>query len=158
MPPRTGVYRLLLDTSSLVYRAFHSLPHSIVDAKGRPVNAVHGYLDMTARLTREREPDEIVHVYDADWRPADRVREFAGSTAQRPDEPDVTTRQFDELRERLDALGASHRSCGTGARSSRRSGRWACRTPTSPGSSPPTASRSSVPAATTSSSTPAIVR
>ena len=50
------------------------------------------------------------------------------------------------------------RPCGTVARSSRRSWRWAYRTSTSPGSSPPTASRSSVPAATTSSSTPAIVR
>ena len=34
-------HRLLLDTSSLMYRAFFALPTSIVDAKGRPVNAVH---------------------------------------------------------------------------------------------------------------------
>jgi 5'-3' exonuclease len=107
MTKRQGAHRLLLDTSSLVYRAFHSLPDSITDAKGRPVNAVYGYLEMTARLTRERQPDDVVHVYDADWRPAARVREFAGYKAQRPEEPDVISRQFDVLGEMLDALGAS---------------------------------------------------
>jgi len=39
-------HRLLLDTSSLMYRAFFALPPSIKDDDGRPVNAVHGYLDL----------------------------------------------------------------------------------------------------------------
>jgi 5'-3' exonuclease len=38
--------RLLIDTSSLVFRAFFALPSSITDAEGHPVNAVRGYLDM----------------------------------------------------------------------------------------------------------------
>jgi 5'-3' exonuclease len=42
--------RLLLDTSSLLYRAFFGLPTSIKAPDGMAVNAVHGYLDMTARL------------------------------------------------------------------------------------------------------------
>ena len=43
-------YMLLLDTSSLMYRAFFALPTSLTGNDGQPINAVHGYLDMTARL------------------------------------------------------------------------------------------------------------
>ena len=32
----------------------------------QPVNAVHGYLDMTARLIERYRPDECVHVFDHD--------------------------------------------------------------------------------------------
>lgn len=96
---------LLLDTSSLFYRAFFALPDSITDGRGRPVNALHGYLDMVARLVRERKPDEVVHVYDADWRPKERVAAYAGYKKNRPEEPPILTAQFRMLRRLLDALG-----------------------------------------------------
>ena len=98
-------YRLLLDTSSLMYRAFFSVPASITDSEGRPSNAVYGYLDMSARLIGSRAPDECVHVYDHDWRPASRVAAYAGYKAQRPPDPEGLPDQFDVLREVLDALG-----------------------------------------------------
>jgi 5'-3' exonuclease len=101
---------VLLDTSSLLYRAFYSIPSSVTDPRGRPVNAVHGYLDMTARLIRTYAPTEVMHVYDDDWRPAPRVKLYAGYKAHRPDEPDEISRQFDVLGEVLDALGASQAS------------------------------------------------
>ena len=100
-------YRLLLDTSSLMYRAFFALPQSIVTGNGQPVNAVHGYLDMTTRLWSEYAPDEVVHVYDADWRPAPRVSAYAPYKADRPDEPATLGPQFAWLRQMLDALGMS---------------------------------------------------
>jgi 5'-3' exonuclease len=99
------VYRLLFDTSSLMYRAFFALPPSLRDRDGNAVNAVHGYLDMTASLIGRFRPDEAVHVYDHDWRPAPRVALYAGYKAQRaPDPPDLPP-QFELLREVLDALG-----------------------------------------------------
>ena len=98
-------HRLLLDTSSLMYRAFFSVPTTITDAGGRPSNAVYGYLDMTARLIGSRSPEECMHVYDHDWRPAARVASYAGYKAQRPPDPDGLPEQFDTLREVLDALG-----------------------------------------------------
>ncbi len=104
---RAAAHALLLDSSSLLYRAFFSVPHTVTDSKGRPVNAVHGYLDMTAGLVRTYRPDQIVHVYDDDWRPAPRVRQYAGYKAHRPPEPDAIARQFDVLRDILDAAGAS---------------------------------------------------
>lgn len=98
-------HRLLLDTSSLTYRAFFALPTSIKSPDGRPINAAHGYLDMTAQLVRDSAPDEIVHVFDHDWRPAPRVRAYAGYKSERPPDPDGLPEQFDVLRTVLDALG-----------------------------------------------------
>ena len=97
--------RLLLDTSSLLYRAFFALPDSIKDPEGRPVNAVHGYLDMTKELIRTRHPDQVIHALDDDWKPAPRVASYAGYKAQRPEEPEAITRQFGLLVEVLEATG-----------------------------------------------------
>lgn len=64
---------LLLDSSSLYWRAYHALPESIVDDQGRPVNAVRGFLDTIARLAEAEHPDRIIACWDFDWRPAWRV-------------------------------------------------------------------------------------
>ena len=98
-------HRLLLDTSSLTYRAFFALPTSIKDPQGNAVNAAHGYLDMTANLFREFAPDEVVHVFDHDWRPAPRVEAYAGYKSQRADDPPDLPEQFLVLRDVLAALG-----------------------------------------------------
>lgn len=97
--------RLLLDTPSLTYRAFHALPQSITDDDGRPVNAVRGVLDMHARLVGDHAPDETVHVFDHDWRPQPRVVACPSYKAERPPEPEAITQQFALLRTVLDALG-----------------------------------------------------
>ena len=97
--------RLYLDTSSLMYRAFFALPDFIKDAEGKPINAVHGYLDMVARLVQSREPDEVVHNYDHDWRPAPRVASYSGYKAQRAPDPEGLPEQFVVLRTVLDAFG-----------------------------------------------------
>ena len=99
-------YRLLLDVSSLTYRAYFALKEPGVFAKdGSPVGAVHGYLDMVTKLIVDRRPDEIVHVYDHDWRPITRTDMYAGYKAARPPEPEDLTPQFKLLREVLDRTG-----------------------------------------------------
>jgi 5'-3' exonuclease len=96
--------RMLLDTPSLTYRAFHALPDSITDEEG-PVNAVRGVLDMQARLLADHAPDELIAVFDADWRPPPRVAACPSYKAERPPEPEAITRQFALLTRVLDALG-----------------------------------------------------
>jgi 5'-3' exonuclease len=122
--------QLLLDTSSMMYRAFFALPASITDGRGQAVNALHGYLDMTARLIGTREPEEVVHVYDADWRPAPRVALYAGYKANRAPDPDGLPEQFGLLREILGAFGMTQAEApeweaedAIGAISARASGR-----------------------------------
>jgi 5'-3' exonuclease len=103
--PEPEPSRLLLDSPSLVYRAFFALPATIRGPQGKPVNAVHGYLDMTTTLLRERRPRRLVHAFDADWRPAWRVAAYDGyKAARRPDPPDLPP-QFDVIRDVLDAAG-----------------------------------------------------
>lgn len=101
---------LLLDTSSLLYRAFFGLPTSIKDPSGQAVNAVHGYLDMTARLYASRRPDRVTHAYDDVYVPADRAAAYPPYKAHRPDDPPELPPQFDLLEEALAALGQERAS------------------------------------------------
>jgi 5'-3' exonuclease len=65
---------LLLDGSSLMFRAFFGIPVAAFKAPdGQPVNAVRGFLDMLARLVTDRKPKALVVATDEDWRPAFRV-------------------------------------------------------------------------------------
>jgi 5'-3' exonuclease len=98
--------RLLVDTSSLLYRAFFALPRTIRDPQGQPVNAVRGYLDMTSRMIVERHPVAVVHALDADWRPAERVAAYPGYKSERAPDPPEVAGQLTLLREVLAAAGA----------------------------------------------------
>src|SRR5438067_6894874 len=69
---------LLLDGSSLMFRAFFGIPVGAFKAPdGQPVNAVRGFLDMLARLVTDRKPKALVVATDEDWRPAFRVKVIA---------------------------------------------------------------------------------
>ena len=94
-----------MDVSSLMYRAFFSTPSTVTGLDGLPVNAVHGYLDMCARLVADRKPQRMLHAFDNDWRPAPRVRAYPGYKGNRPPDPDGLPEQFGLLREVLGALG-----------------------------------------------------
>jgi len=64
---------MLLDSAGLYFRAFHGVPESMTAPDGTPINAVRGFLDMTATLVRSRRPSRLVACLDASWRPAFRV-------------------------------------------------------------------------------------
>lgn len=64
---------MLVDAAGLYFRAFYGVPESITARDGRPVNAIRGYLDMSAALIERRRPSRYVACLDLDWRPAFRV-------------------------------------------------------------------------------------
>jgi 5'-3' exonuclease len=97
--------RLLLDVSSLMYRAHFAMRDLVRAPDGRPVGAVHGYLDMVARLLVSRRPHEAVHVYDHDWRPTARTDLYPGYKANRPPEPEGLPEQFALLRDVVTLTG-----------------------------------------------------
>ena len=74
---------MLLDAASLYFRAFYGVPTSVTAPDGRPVNAVRGFLDMTARLVTAHSPDRLVACWDDDWRPAFRVEALPSYKAHR---------------------------------------------------------------------------
>src|SRR5579875_3880790 len=64
---------MLVDAANLYFRAFYAIPESIAAPDGRPVNAIRGFLDMSAALIERRRPDRWVACLDLSWRPAFRV-------------------------------------------------------------------------------------
>ncbi len=89
----------------MMYRAHFAMPDSVRTPDGQPAGALHGYLDMVTRLLVSRHPDEVVHVYDHDWRPTARTQIYPAYKANRPSEPPELTRQFEMLRAILDLTG-----------------------------------------------------
>jgi 5'-3' exonuclease len=102
---------MLLDAASLYFRAFYGVPTSVTTPDGRPINAVRGFLDMTARLLTAHGPDRLVACWDDDWRPAFRVEALPSYKAHRlaPDggeeTPDELGPQVPVLVEVLAAAG-----------------------------------------------------
>ena len=91
---------MLVDYSSLLFRAFHSLPDSV------PAHAVYGFLNMLARLVNDRRPDRLAVAVDDDWRPDFRVSAIASYKAHRvSDEPDPVEPHETLGREVLTAIG-----------------------------------------------------
>jgi 5'-3' exonuclease len=74
---------MLLDAASLYFRAFYGVPTSVTSPDGRPVNAIRGFLDMTARLIGAHSPERLVACWDDDWRPAFRVAALPSYKAHR---------------------------------------------------------------------------
>ena len=102
---------MLVDAANLYFRAFHALPESITAPDGRPVNAIRGYLDMTASLIDKRRPTRHVACLDASWRPAFRVKLIPSYKAHRvakdggEEVPDALVPQVPLLLEVLAAVG-----------------------------------------------------
>jgi len=103
---------MLLDSASLWYRAYYGMPDTMVAPDGTPVNAIRGYLDMTARLIGMYRPNRLVACIEGDWRPTWRVALFPEYKANRVDvsgegeeEPDTLTPQIPILLDVLDAFG-----------------------------------------------------
>jgi 5'-3' exonuclease len=103
---------MLLDSASLWYRAYYGMPDTLLSPSGTPVNAIRGYLDMTARLIGMYSPNRIVACIEGDWRPSWRVDIFPAYKANRledesdvEEEPETLTPQIPILLDLLDAFG-----------------------------------------------------
>ncbi len=78
---------LLIDGSSLIFRAFYGVPQTTRAPDGTLVNAVRGFLDMLARLVTERKPRRLAVATDEDWRPDWRVELIPSYKVHRTGEP-----------------------------------------------------------------------
>jgi len=104
---------LIFDTATLYYRAFFSLPDSMVDSYGRPINAVRGTLDAILAMHKTYQPTSVACAWDEDWRPqwrVDLVPSYKASRVQEIDEeseavPDLLAPQIELLEQILQELG-----------------------------------------------------
>jgi 5'-3' exonuclease len=78
---------LLIDGSSLIFRAYYGVPKSVRSPDGRTVNAVRGFMETLTRMLGMRDPKHLAVASDADWRPDWRVALIPGYKAQRVAEP-----------------------------------------------------------------------
>ncbi len=105
---------LLIDGSSLAYRAYHAIP-VLTAPDGTATNAVHGFLGFLSRLLPDRRPARLFVALDADWRPAFRVEALpeykAHRVAKEGDEPDPVEPQIALIVEILGAFGISTARC-----------------------------------------------
>jgi 5'-3' exonuclease len=103
---------MLLDSASLWYRAYYGMPDTLLSPSGMPVNAIRGYLDMTARLVSMYSPNRLVACIEGDWRPSWRVDLWPDYKANRlevgsdeEEEPETLTPQIPVLLDLIDAFG-----------------------------------------------------
>jgi 5'-3' exonuclease len=105
--------QMLIDSASLWYRAYYGMPETLQSPKGEPINAIKGFIDMTARLINHYQPSEIALCLDGDWRPSWRVELYPDYKLNRVDdegdeeEPDLLTPQIPYILDFFDAIGFS---------------------------------------------------
>lgn len=54
----------LIDASIYIFRAWFSMPQTVIGADNQPANALYGYLDFLTRFIDEARPRHIVAVFD----------------------------------------------------------------------------------------------
>jgi DNA polymerase-1 len=93
---------LILDSNSILYRAFHALP-SLSTKSGEKTNAVYGFCLSLFRIIKDFKPDFIVACFDF---PAKTFRheKFKDYKAQRPPTPDELKSQIPKLKKILKAF------------------------------------------------------
>jgi 5'-3' exonuclease len=103
---------MLIDSASLWYRAYYGMPDSLLSPKGEPINAIKGFIDMTARLINAYKPERLALCLDGDWRPSWRVELFPEYKSNRLDEggeeeeePDLLTPQVPIILDFFESLG-----------------------------------------------------
>lgn len=88
---------LVVDTPSLLYRAFFALPKTITDPDGHPVNALLGCANLLLQAVAAHAPRAVVLCFGAEAATY-RTRAFAGYHADRPPMPDPLRHQWNQAR------------------------------------------------------------
>lgn len=93
---------LIIDSNSIIHRAFHALP-PLTNKKGEIVNAVYGFLLMFFRAIKDFNPKYIAACFDLP-EPTFRKKAFAEYKATRVKAPDELYAQIPEVKKILKAF------------------------------------------------------
>src|SRR6187431_2362683 len=98
---------LVVDTPSMLFRAFYALPKKIVGSDGEPVNALLGTANLILREVELHEPRAVVLCFGPDAA-AYRTELYPAYHAEREEAmPDELPHQFADSREFFEAFGWS---------------------------------------------------
>jgi len=108
----TKALTLLVDSSSLIYRAYFSMPDTVRSPDGRSINAAYGFLEMLARLVDDYDPDFICCAADTNWRPEWRVELIETYKAHRTEEGSIQQTTDIEIDKQLPVIVDLLARCG----------------------------------------------
>lgn len=97
----------LIDASIYIFRAWFSLPDSILDNNGNPVNAVYGYAYFLCQLLEKTNPSHIAAAFDESLNSSFRNKIYPDYKANRESAPDDLKYQFELCRKLTEILGIS---------------------------------------------------
>ncbi len=108
----TKALTLLVDSSSLIYRAYFSMPDTVRSPDGRSINAAYGFLEMLARLVDDYDPDFICCAADTNWRPEWRDELIETYKAHRTEEGSIQQTTDIEIDKQLPVIVDLLARCG----------------------------------------------
>jgi 5'-3' exonuclease len=95
---------LVVDTPSMLFRAYYALPKTIVDADGKPVNALLGSANLILREVELHEPRAVALCFGPDAA-SYRTELYPPYHAERPEVPDRLAPQWADCRDFFEAFG-----------------------------------------------------
>ncbi|MEM7081446.1 MAG: 5'-3' exonuclease H3TH domain-containing protein [Pseudomonadota bacterium] len=95
----------LIDASIYVFRAYYSLPDSMTDADGNPVQAVYGFTNFLCDFARRAKPEFVGTAFDISLTSSFRNDLYPDYKANRDPAPDELKRQFVYCRAISRAMG-----------------------------------------------------
>ena len=103
MPPTVH----LIDASPYLFRAWFSLPRTIADPRGRPVNAVYGFTTFLGKYIAEERPTHVAVAFDRHFNQSFRNEFYPLYKAHREKSPPELDAQVDPCLEVVEALGVA---------------------------------------------------
>ena len=95
----------LIDASIYVFRAWFSLPDSILNGDAKPVNAVYGYAYFLCQLLEQTSPSHIAAAFDESLNSSFRNTIYPDYKSNRESAPEDLKYQFQLCRKLTDVLG-----------------------------------------------------
>ena len=97
---------LLIDGSSLIFRAFYAI-RNLTTREGVPTGAVYGFINMYQAAVDKIQPDYILVAFD-NAGPTLRTKDYAEYKGNRQKTPDELLTQFGMVRDLLDSYNVKH--------------------------------------------------
>ena len=95
----------LIDSSIYVFRAWFTLPDSLRNQTGDPVNAVYGFTDFVAGFLEQAKPKHLSFAFDQSLTSSFRNTIYPPYKANRDPAPDELKLQFEFCRRFIEAIG-----------------------------------------------------
>jgi 5'-3' exonuclease len=105
--PAAGQRVYLIDASIYIFRAWFSVPGSLTNRAGEPINAVHGFAGFLAGFLSGVRPEYTAVVFDESLTTSFRNDIYPAYKANREPAPPELKRQFGMCRRLVEALGLS---------------------------------------------------